>query len=304
MDKAIEKGIQNSQNHTLDLGLLLARRALLEYEIGNDEEAAKQEALARQASSSQPILDYFLYLTSEVYTTRNKLPTHEYGERAFGADPDMKVCLGFHSILDYVVEMGLTDSRKGAEIKRIHKYAKKAYARGCETAEALKYVEKCVSEDLGGLMRPTATTIVLDLLKTDRKNPRYRLLKLEMSDYAYSRSVSSIRKELDSIVGEAERRGDRKSVAQARRMMENLGSFFPGGRTPFDIPERLRDVLEDFEDPFSPQPRKRRKKGNSSRKAPAKKRPSREQSPKASSGTEKSEPRVDASQVDLFGSGS
>ncbi len=305
MDKAVEKGIKNSPNHILDLGLLLARRAMLEYTTFNDEEGAKQEAFARQASSSQPVLDYFMYLTSDMYTTRKKLPAHEYDQQAFSADPDMKVCLGFHSILDYAAEMGLSNSTKSYEVSRIHKYAEKAYARGCEATEALEYAEKCVSDEFGRLMRPTAKTIVLDLLKTDRKNPRYRLLNLEMSDYASSRSVSAIRKELDSIVGEAEKRGDRKTVAQARRMKQQLDrSFFPGGRTPFDIPETPRDALEDSEDPFAPRPRKKRRKSSSSRKAPAKKKQSREQSPQAASGKENSEPREDASQLDLFGSGS
>ena len=310
MDKAFERAVEGSESFQFNAGMMLARRAIFEYMLGNQEEGAELESRARQSISSQAVLDYFMYFAARVYAPDRKLPPNTYDARAFGTDPDLKLCLKFLAIHEFAKRMGMPERKMIAEAKRINSFAMKACKAGYDTADALKYIEKCISGEYGNFLESTAKKLLSALLKTDPKNPKYRLLKLELNSFSETGSLSKVRREYDSILKEAGKRNDTESLKEAKSKLERLLELSFPDEFPDEFPERmpggLGEVLEEIkelaqmEDPFPPRSRKKsRKKSRKPRKASSKPRKTGEQ---ASEIPSNNPPSDNSTQLNLFDS--
>jgi hypothetical protein len=242
-----------------------------------------------------------------VYAPDKKLPPNNYDTRAFGAPPDMKRCLDFLAIQNFAARMGISERKMIAEAKRINTYAAKAYKAGYDTADALKYIQESISGEYGNFLESTAKKILSDLLKKDPKNPKYRLLKLDLNSFSATGSLSKVKKELNSILKEAEKRSDREALGEAQSKINKLDEISFAEHLPEQLPPEVRAILEEmkeaaqmeeYSDPFPPRPRrKNRKKNPSSRKTSKKS----SKAGKQVSETPAETPRDDGStQLDIF----
>lgn len=274
MQLAVESGIQPSEDPSLDYSKLLARWAMLEYVCRNPKEGAELERRARSAAPSAPVLDYFLAILARIYAVPDSGLSKKHADRAFGAEIDLATCIDFVNVLLYGANL---DSRKAGtdrDMPLIGRCAEHACAKGCRPAEALKFVELTLSNQVCDQLMPAARTILKRLLKADRKHPAYRLYLFKLKPLSQFCGTVNRNRELESIVEEAGKRGDTQTIAQARELLDHAGmppSFggsldeFPAG-LPGALLDMLGEIDEEWEDDFAGFPRRRPRKKRKKKK--------------------------------------
>ncbi|MBD3344174.1 MAG: hypothetical protein GF401_03825 [Chitinivibrionales bacterium] len=259
MRQTIENSLENSMDFNLNRSAIMARWAVLESIIGDEKEVRRIEQCGRNLAPTAAFYDYFIALIASAYAPRKRHEFETFEQRALSSQPTVENALSFVKIVLYGEELGIPERRLADRLQKIDRYCAKAVSSNVDPQTAQEYIELVLSMYPRFLMTRSAKKLVKMLLKKDGKNPAYLLYNL-LLDMKSKGSVRQLLSTLEQITEEAEKRGDMKTLTEARKLSDEIHSIpfmdgIPGKGS--NIFERMLNEFEDedyFDDEDEPGP--------------------------------------------------
>jgi tetratricopeptide (TPR) repeat protein len=229
----------------------LTRQGLLEQDLGDPQRA---EALLAEARAASPCPDAFLlyaHMQLRVTTHRKRGQPTPFSQELNRPGPMPARAVHGALLLRIFQHVIGDESPYGYHIEAnlIRTYLRAALGEPFTREEARKLVEQAEHIEL---FAGEAKQFVRAILKQDANDPLFRLLDFVLAGNHEFGNPETSRHTLQSIIQEAERRGDHATIQRAERMLESiqrgpLAPLPPEDDSFADEPEEDEDLPEDAE---------------------------------------------------------